>query len=152
MTAIKTLLLLSTACLMLGCSTLGNAPIANDSTVSGNTAKQLAGDVPLPQGAVIKQQDTLVMGTGSSWTGRLSLTVAGEPQSVFAYFRDSMPGAGWTLTSSSFSKLSLLTFTKAERIATVQMQGSGFGGGNEVLITVAPAVKPASPAGPISRP
>lgn len=56
-----------------------------------------------------------------------------------------MSGAGWTLTSSCFSKLSLQTFAKAERIATVQMQGSGFGGGNEVLITVARAVKPASP-------
>lgn len=152
MTVLKTLLVLSTACLMLGCTTLGNAPIANDSTVSGNTAKQLAGDVPLPQGAVIKQQDTLVMGSGATWTGRLSLTVAGEPQSVFAYFRDSLPGAGWTLTSSSFSKLSLLTFTKAERIATVQMQSSGFGGGNEVLVTVAPAVKPVSPTSPANRP
>jgi hypothetical protein len=152
MTTLKTLLVLSAACLMLGCTTLGNAPIASDSTVSGNTAKQLAGDVPLPQGALIKQQDTLVMGSGATWTGRLSLTVAGEPQSVFAYFRDSLPGAGWTLTSSSFSKLSLLTFTKAERIATVQMQSSGFGGGNEVLITVAPAVKPASPTSPANRP
>lgn len=149
MTAIKTLLVLSTACLLLACNTMGNAPVANDSTVSGNIAKQLAGDVPLPQGAVIKQQDTLVMGAGATWTGRLSLAIAGEPQTVFAYFRDSMPGAGWTLTSSSFSKLSLLTFTKAERMATVQMQGSGFGGGNEVLITVAPVVKPASPT---SRP
>lgn len=141
MTTFKTLLVLSTAFLMLACSAIGNAPVASDSTVSGNTAKQLAGDVPLPQGAVIKQQDTLVMGSGTTWMGRLSLNVGGEPQSVFAWFRDSLPGAGWTLTSSSFSKLSLLTFTKADRIATVQMQASGFGGGNEVLITVAPAVK-----------
>lgn len=144
MTALKTLLVLSTAGLMLACNSIGNAPVASDSTVSGNIAKQLAGDVPLPQGAVIKQQDTLVMGAGASWTGRLSLTVSGEPQTVFAYFRDSMPGAGWTLTSSSFSKLSLLTFTKAERVATVQMQGSNFAG-NEVLITVAPAVRAAAP-------
>ena len=129
---------------MLACNSIGNAPVASDSTVSGNIAKQLAGDVPLPQGAVIRQQDTLVMGTGAAWTGRLSLSVSGEPQTVFAYFRDSMPGAGWTLTSSSFSKLSLLTFTKAERVATVQMQGSNFGG-NEVLITVAPAVRAAAP-------
>lgn len=148
MTAIKTLLVLSAASLLMACGTMGSSPVANDSTVSGNTARQLAGDVPLPQGAVIRQQDTLVMGSGASWMGRLSLTVSGEPQSVFAYFRDSMPGAGWTLTSSSFSKLSLLTFTKAERMATVQMQGSSFGG-NEVLITVAPAVRPgASPARP----
>jgi hypothetical protein len=101
------------------------------------------GDVPLPQDAVIKQQDTLVMGSGNTWMGRLSLSVAGEPQSVFAWFRDSLPGAGWTLTSSSFSKLSLLTFTKADRMATVQMQGGNFGG-NEVLITVTPAVRPAA--------
>jgi len=143
MTTIKTLLVLSTAFLALACSSMGNTPIANDNTVSGVTAKQLAGDVPLPQDTVIKQQDTLVMGSGSAWIGRLSLTVSGEPQSVFAWFRDSMPGAGWTLTSSSFSKLSLLTFTKADRMATVQMQGSNFGG-NEVLITVAPAVRPAA--------
>lgn len=144
MTAIKTLLVLSTAGLMLACAGMGNAPVASDSTVSGNIAKQLAGDVPLPQGAAIKQQDTLVMGAGASWTGRLSLSIAGEPQTVFAYFRDSMPGAGWTLTSSSFSKLSLLTFSKADRVATVQMQGSNFGG-NEVLITVTPAVRAAAP-------
>ncbi len=144
MTAIQTLLVLSTAGLMLACNSIGNAPVASDSTVSGNIAKQLAGDVPLPQGAVIRQQDTLVMGAGTSWTGRLSLSVAGEPQTVFAYFRDSMPGAGWTLTSSSFSRLSLLTFSKAERVATVQMQGSNFGG-NEVLITVTPAVRAAAP-------
>lgn len=143
MTTIKTLLVLSTAFLALACSSMGNAPIANDNTVSGVTAKQLAGDVPLPQDTVIKQQDTLVMGSGSTWMGRLSLSVAGEPQSVFAWFRDSLPGAGWTLTSSSFSKLSLLTFTKADRMATVQMQGGNFGG-NEVLITVTPAVRPAA--------
>jgi hypothetical protein len=46
----------------------------------------------------------------------------------------------WTLTSSSFSKLSLLTFAKADRVASVQMQGGRFGN-NEVLITVAPAVR-----------
>jgi hypothetical protein len=144
MTAIKTLIVLSTAGLLLACNSMVNAPVASDSTVSGNIAKQLAGDVPLPQGAVIRQQDTLVMGAGASWTGRLSLTVSGEPQTVFAYFRDSMPGAGWSLTSSSFSRLSLLTFSKAERVATVQMQGSNFGG-NEVLITVTPAVRAAAP-------
>jgi len=145
MTPTKILIVLSSALVMLGCGAMGNAPMTSDSTVSGVTAKQLAGDVPLPQGAVIKQQDTLVMGAGNTWMGRLSLSVSGEPQSVFAWFRDNMPGAGWTLTSSSFSRLSLLTFTKAERTATIQIQGSSFSG-NEVLITVAPVVRPAAAA------
>jgi hypothetical protein len=143
MISLKYLLVLSAALVTLACSSMGSTPLSNDSAATETTSKQLAGDVPLPPGAVIKQQDSLVMGSGNTWMGRLSLTVSGEPQSVFAYFRDSLPGAGWTLTSSSFSKLSLLTFTKAERVATVQMQGANFGS-NEVLITVAPAVKPAS--------
>ncbi|MDI1274872.1 hypothetical protein [Polaromonas sp.] len=143
MTSLKTLLVFSATFALLACSSMGSTPVGSDSTVTEATAKQLAGDVPLPQGAVIKQQDTLVMGSGNTWMGRLSLTVPGEAQPAFAWFRDNLPAAGWTLTSSSFSKLSLLTFTKAERVATVQMQGSNFGG-NEVLITVAPAVRPAS--------
>lgn len=129
---------------------MGSVQLGNDSTVTEATAKQLAGDVPLPAGSVIKQQDSLVMGSGNTWMGRLNVTVSGEPQTVFAWFRDSLPGAGWALTSSSFSKLSLLTFTKAERMATVQMQAGSFGA-NEVLITVTPAVRPAA-AGTASRP
>lgn len=143
MTLIKTLLILSTAFSMLACGSMSTTAIGSDSTVTEATAKQLSGDVPLPPGAVIRQQDTLIMGTGNHWTGRINLTISGEPQVVFTYFRDSLPGAGWTMTSSSFSKLSLLTFTKGERVANVQMQSTGFGG-NEVLITVAPATKPAN--------
>lgn len=145
MTTTRILLAASTALALLGCSSMGNVQMGNDSTVTEATAKQLAGDVPLPQGAVIKQQDSLVMGSGNTWMGRLNVSVAGEPQGVFAWFRDSLPGAGWTLTSSSYSKLSLLTFTKADRVATVQMQAGNFGA-NEVLITVAPAVRPAGTA------
>ena len=74
--------------------------------------------------------------------GRISLSVPGDPQTVFAYFRDGLPSSGWALTSSSYSKLSLLTFSKGDRVATVQLQVSNFGV-NEVTITVTPAVVPA---------
>jgi len=85
------------------------------------------------------------MGTGNRWMGRISLSVPGDSQVVYAYFRDGLPSAGWTLTSSSYSKLSFLTFSKAERVATIQIQSASFGG-NEVTITVTPAAKPASAA------
>lgn len=150
MSSFKILLVLSAALVTFGCASTGNVQMGADSTVTEATAKQIAGDVPLPQGAVIRQQDSLVMGSGTAWTGRLSVVVSGEPQQVFAWFRDGLPGAGWTLTSSSFSKLSLLTFTKADRIANVQMQAGNFGA-NDVLITVAPAVRPTGSA-PASRP
>ena len=91
---------------------MGGTAVGNDSTVTEATSKQLSGDVTLPPGAVIKQQDTLVMSATNTWMGRISLSVSGEPQAVFAYFRDTM-------------------------------QGTNFGG-NEVLITVAPAVRAGS--------
>ncbi len=143
MTPPKYLFVLFSAISMLGCASMGAAPMGNDSTVTEATAKQISGDVPLPVGAVIKQQDTLVMGSGSAWTGRLSVAISGEPQAVFAYFRDTLPTAGWALTSSSFSKTSLLSFTKGERAATVQVQSTSFGG-NDVLITVAPVIRAAT--------
>jgi len=139
MNPIKCLLFISFAALLSACAT-GGASIGGANAVTETTSKQLTGDVPLPPGATIKQQETLVMGAGNTWIGRMSLSVSGEPQSVFAYFRDGLPGSGWTLTSSSFARLSLLTFTKADRVANVQIQNGNFGN-NDVLITVAPMVR-----------
>ena len=139
MNSIKVFLIVSFVALLSACAT-GSTSIGGDSVVTETNSKQLTGDVPLPPGATIKQQETLVMGAGSTWTGRMSLSVSGEPQAVFAYFRDSLPGSGWTLTSSSFAKLSLLSFSKAERIANVQIQNGSFGN-NDVLITVTPVVR-----------
>ncbi|MES2414787.1 MAG: hypothetical protein V4614_13355 [Pseudomonadota bacterium] len=141
----KLILALSFTFAMLGCASMGGSSMGGDSTVTEATTKQLSGDVPLPPGSTIKQQDTLVMGSGNSWTGRINLSVAGEPQAVFTWFRDSMAAAGWTLTSSSFSKLSLLTFSKGERVGNVQMQATNFGG-NEVLVTVSPVTRNAPAA------
>jgi len=137
MSTTKLLLVLFATIVAAAC---GSTPIGSDSTVAEATVKQLSGDVPLPPGSTIKQQDTLVMSAAGTWLGRISLSVSGEQQAVFTFFKDGMPVSGWTLTSSSFSKTSLLTFTKGERVSNIQIQGSYFGG-NEVLITVAPAVR-----------
>ena len=150
MNILKSLTALSATSMLMACASVDMASPGKDGGgLPEPSAKQLAGDMPIPQGATIRPQDTLVMGAGNRWMGRISLSVPGEPQNVFAYYRDGLPGAGWSLTSSSYSKLSLLTFIKADRVATIQMQASNVGG-NEVTITVTPAVTPA-PA-PIGRP
>ena len=140
MTTTKLLFVLLVALCASACTSMGGSVAGGDSTVTEATSKQLSGDVPLPPGSVIKQQDTLVMSAASTWLGRVSLSVSGEPQAVFTYFKEGMPASGWALISSSFSKTSLLTFTKGERVANIQMQVTSFGG-NDVLITVAPAVR-----------
>jgi hypothetical protein len=148
MNTLQSLAVLCATSMLMACASVDMASPSKDGGGPPEpSAKQLAGDMPIPQGATIRPQDTLVMGAGNRWMGRISLTVPGEPQNLFAYYRDGLPGAGWSLTSSSYSKLSLLTFIKADRVATIQMQAASFGG-NEVTITVTPAVTPAlSPAG-----
>lgn len=132
---------------LLGCSSVNlAAPGQPEGAPPEAPARQLAGDMPLPPGATIRAQETLVMGTGTRWIGRINLAVAGEPQNAFTFFRDGLPAAGWALTSSSFSRFSVLTFTKGDRVATVQIQAASFGG-NEVNITVTPAVTPAAMPG-----
>ena len=143
MNLIKSLLLLIMVTLLAACAA-GGSGIGSDSMVTEATVKQISGDVPLPPGAIIKQQDTLVMGSANTWLGRIGMSVSGEPQAVFTYFKDGMAASGWALTSSSFSKTSLLTFTKGDRVANIQVQAANFGG-NDVLITVAPALRAAMP-------
>jgi hypothetical protein len=142
MNVLKYLTLLCTASVLLACGSVDIRPPSKDgATAPEPSAAQLAGDMPIPPGSTIRPQETLVMGTGNRWMGRISLSVPGESQAIYTYYRDGLPSAGWALTSSSYSKLSFLTFSKAERVATVQIHAASFGG-NEVTITVTPATKP----------
>jgi hypothetical protein len=144
MNTLKSLALLCSAFLLVACGSVDIRPTGKDGAAPPEpSVSQLAGDLPIPATATVRPQDTLVMGTGNRWMGRISLNVPGESQVVYAYFRDGLPSAGWVLMSSSYSKLSFLTFSKAERVATVQIQSMTFGG-NEVTITVTPSTKPAS--------
>ena len=141
MNTLKYLSWLCAACALVACSSVNiRQPSKDGASTPEPTITQLAGDMPIPPGATIRPQETLVMGTGNRWMGRLSLSIPGESQAVFAYYRDSLPSAGWILTSSSYSKLSFLTFNKAERVATVQIQSAIFGG-HQVTITVTPTTK-----------
>jgi hypothetical protein len=145
MKILKYLTFLCTAGVLVACSSVDIRPNNKDgATAPEPTATQLAGDMPMPATATIRPQDTLVMGSGNRWMGRISLSVPGESQAVYAYYRDSLPSAGWNLTSSSYSKLSFLTFSKADRVATIQIQAASFGG-NEVTVTVTPSSKPGNP-------
>ena len=144
MNTLKYLALLCSAFWLGACGSVDLRPTGKDAAAPPEpSATQLAGDMPIPASATVRPQETLVMATGNRWMGRISLSVPGDSQVVYAYFRDGLPGAGWTLTSSSYSKLSFLTFSKAERVATIQIQSATFGG-NEVTITVTPAAKPPS--------
>jgi hypothetical protein len=94
--------------------------------------------MPMPGGARINNENSLILGSGDGWAGRVSITSAQNANETFTFFRDQFQKAGWTLVSSTKSKNSILVFIKKDRTATIEIEEGGFSGKANVMLTVAP--------------
>ena len=93
----------------------------------------------MPSGADQVVDESLVLGSLDRWTGRLVLDTSLTPVEAFGFYRDHMPNYGWAPLASIQSDVSVLSFSRAERIATIQIEGRTFSfGGSRVSITMAP--------------
>lgn len=111
---------------------------------------ELIGSYQFPTGARINPAQSLIIGTGDNWVGRLVLELGQGSSAAYNFFLEQYPQQGWSLVSAVRGKTSLLVFTKAERSATVELADSGVLGGASATITVAPRVLP--PPQPARRP
>jgi hypothetical protein len=102
--------------------------------------QQLLGDMPLPQGAKIDNDQSLILGGGPQWTGRVVVSTPQRSTDTFIFFRDQLPGAGWAGVSSIMAKTSILVFVKGDRTVTVEIKEGGlFSFGSSVVsLTAAP--------------
>jgi hypothetical protein len=125
------------ACLLLG----GCASGGFGSTESlDNIQQQLLGDMPLPQGSKISNEQSIILGGGAQWTGRIVISTPQGPTDTFTFFREQFPKAGWTGISSIKAKTSILVFAKGDRTVTLEINESGTfsSGGSIVNLTAAP--------------
>lgn len=125
------------ACLLLG----GCASGGFGSTESlDNIQQQLLGDMPLPQGSKISNEQSIILGGGAQWTGRIVISTPQGPTDTFTFFREQFPKAGWTGISSIKAKTSILVFAKGDRTVTLEINESGAfsSGGSIVNLTAAP--------------
>lgn len=130
--------LLAACLLMTACTTLGSGTDTEGDDLA-RIQKQLVGDLPLPKGSRLLNDQSLILGGGNSWAGRLVLAVAQTPTETFSFFRDQYPAAGWTLVSSTKAKNSILVFLKQDRTATVEIaEATGLGAKSNVTLTIAP--------------
>ena len=123
-------------------ATLGAGGCASSGTTENldNIQQQLLGDMALPQGSKISNDQSLILGGGPQWTGRIVIVSPQGPTDTFAFFRDQFPKAGWTGISSIKAKTSILVFAKADRTVTVEINEAGTfqSGGSIVFLTAAP--------------
>jgi hypothetical protein len=138
LTRITSVAVIALSALLTACATNYDSVPLDGSPSAPSVAPdaRVADDFPIPAGSAINSADTLILGAGSNWTGRLVLDLSGEAQSAFVFFRDQGKAFGWQLVASSYGKVSLLTFTKAQRSATVYIE-AGFRGA-KATVTVSP--------------
>ena len=146
--AVSTLLLTLVAC--------ANMPMGAGRTSSSvdMSGADLLGQTQLPPGARILHEQSLVIGTGENWVGRVVMDSARDTTSAYSYFLDNYPNLGWTLLSAVRAKSSVLVFTKGERNVTIEIQeGNPLSGGAAlVILTLAPRSAYVMPASASKKP
>ena len=124
--------------LLGGCASSGDSPSGTPDEVNQIQA-QILGDMPLPAGARIMGTDSLIIGRGDNWVGRVVLNGLQSPTDIYAFFQSEYPKAGWTTVTAVKSKTSILVFTKGERTSTVEInEGSLTGPKSVIIITASP--------------
>lgn len=109
----------------------------NGSAVAAVRLTQIT-DVPIPREARLDEAASLVLGSGDRWLGRLVFHVKTNPTETYNYYFNGMPRLGWAMLTAVRSKVSALTFTQGDRVATLQIEGGfvGFGGIGGATVTV----------------
>ena len=136
--------------LFLGaCASSGDSPTGTPSEAQ-EIQSQLLGDMPLPAASKIIGSDSLIIGRGDNWVGRVVLSGVQTPTDIYAFFQAEYPRAGWTTISAVKSKTSILVFTKGDRTSTVEVSDGSFGG-PKTIITITASPKNANVVAPSKK-
>jgi hypothetical protein len=133
---------------LLACSNIGSNLPWNSSQnfdESNQSIAELLGDMPIPNGAQIQNENTLIIGKGVGWVGRVNLSAMQSSNEVYSFFLADFPKAGWSVISATKSKTSIMVATKDDRTCTVEVSDGPFAGPKTVIsITSSPKNAPVS--------
>lgn len=94
-------------------------------------------DFPLPRGYSLDSKETIVFGEADHWTGKIEYDINASADDMFEYYRKEMPNFGWMEISVHRANISVMTFQRQSRVATIQIhRGQVYG--STVNVVVAP--------------
>ena len=108
-------------------TTTGNAPVVANSFA----------DIPIAPSDFIDVQRSLLLNTGEQWIGRAVLKSSQALSEAFGYYQANMSQYGWIAITSVQANISVLTFEKGQRVATIHIEPSTLLG-SVISITVTP--------------
>jgi len=119
-----------------------NEPLSatQSNTAPGATTEAFrpVSDVPIPKDAALDAERSLILSGQDEWTGRLVMVTSVSATEAYAFYKSQMPLFDWTPIMSVQSGISVLTFSRRERAATVQIERRALGG-TVITVTVARA-------------
>jgi hypothetical protein len=80
---------------------------------------------------------SLVLGARDQWIGRLSMDTSGSSSQSYDFFLREMPKFGWQEITTVRSEVSVLTYGRSGRVATIQIRNKTLGG-SAIDVTVSP--------------
>ena len=98
-------------------------------------------DMPVPGNAKMDLDRTVVFGGGEDWFGRVALSSNFAADQLFDFYKTELPKFGWEEITSVRSKTSVLTYQRAGRVVTIQLEGATLQG-TDVMMTVSPKGAP----------
>ncbi|NQU72238.1 MAG: hypothetical protein HQ514_16920 [Rhodospirillales bacterium] len=101
-------------------------------------------DIPIPAGAKMDTDRSLVLGSRNAWIGRLAIRIGRSSSSIYDFYIQEMERFGWREITSVRSEVSVLTYQQTNRIATIQIWNASLGGA-KIDITVSPKGKKPEP-------
>jgi hypothetical protein len=132
-----TLFALFTLTLIAGCANQSLIQSPKGSADAETAKFEPIRDVPIPAGASLDNDRSLILSNDREWTGRLVLKADPPMPKLFAYYAQQMRSFGWQPVASIMGEMSVLTFVQWQRAATVQIKPATFMG-SIVTITMAP--------------
>ncbi len=124
---------------------------ASSMTPQGATGEQphltRFADLPIPAGAKMNVTRSLILGPADAWVGRLVFNAAASSQTLFQFYAREMPRFDWQEIARVRAQVSILTYTRGARTATVQISSATLGG-SVVSVIMAPSTRGKTPMAP----
>ncbi len=136
---VATVLLTATACDRTS-PIMASSKSTPGQAAQATTAYAQFPDIPIPSGANINVEKTLVFGS-DPWFGQLALSTRTKPGTLFEFYRTNLPSYSWQEIASVRAPTSILTYENASRVLVISIQNSTLSG-SEITISVSPRGKP----------
>ena len=132
-------LLVLVSALLAGCGgTVLNPSTKGDANEQVQPSFADFSDLPIPASARMDVDRSLILGPKDNWLGRLVFHSSSSAAETFDFYVNGMQRFGWQPVAVVRGGTSALTYTRSDRVASIQIVGTTFGG-SDVTVTVSPA-------------